>query len=96
MGRVEFVGILDEALDGALEGARSVGAVVAGFEDGLARGGREVDGDLAVGEQLVQVGEAEIKLVMLPAKLVERRGWKVHFSRRENKGSPDAQPPRIS
>ena len=32
-------GILDEALDGALQGACSVGAVVAGFEDELARGG---------------------------------------------------------
>ena len=43
-------GVLDEALDGALEGARSVGAVVAGFEDGLARGGSEQEGEEDCGE----------------------------------------------
>src|SRR5450631_1322324 len=52
--------ILDQALDGALERTGSVGAIVAGFEDGLARGRRQVDGDLAIGQQLLQVSEAEI------------------------------------
>ena len=33
--------VLDQALDGALERTGSVGAVVAGFEDRLARGGRQ-------------------------------------------------------
>jgi len=53
-------GVLDEALDGALQGARSVGAVVAGFEDEPARGGGEGEGDLAVGEHGGQLGEAEV------------------------------------
>ena len=53
-------GVLDEALDGALEGAGSVGAVVAGFEDELARGGGEGEGDLAVGEHTGELGEAEV------------------------------------
>ena len=43
---------LDEALDGALQGARSVGAVVAGFEDGLARGGSEQEGERRVAASL--------------------------------------------
>ena len=62
-GAVEDLGgerVLDQALDGALERAGPVGAVVAGFEDGLARGGGELDGDLAVGQQLVEVGEAKV------------------------------------
>ena len=53
-------GVLDEALDGALEGAGTVGAVVAGFEDELARGGGEGEGDLAVGEHGGELGEAEV------------------------------------
>src|ERR1035441_10600228 len=53
--------VLHQALDGALQWPRSVGAVVAGFEDGLARGSRQLDGDLAVGQQLLQVREAKFR-----------------------------------
>ena len=52
--------VLHQALDGALERPGAVGAVVAGLEDGFARGVGELERDSAVEQELAQVVEAQV------------------------------------
>ena len=52
--------VLHEALNGALERAGTVGAVVAGVEDGFFGGGGELECDFAVAQEFAEVVEAEV------------------------------------
>src|SRR6266568_9678125 len=52
--------ILDEALDGALERAGAVDGIVPGVRDGLSRRLGELDGELAVLEELPQPAELDL------------------------------------